>query len=541
MKNFLFVVFLIISNSLFAIPPSTYQILGGGSYCSGTVGSSISLSGSQPDVSYQLLRSNGTILVGSPLSGTGSSLVFPNQTIADTYTVRATNTSGEITIMSGSAIVKIISSTTVPGTPGTISGITDACPYISLDTPVYKISRTTNTTSYLWAVPIGVTIIGSNTDTFIRVRYSSAFVNATSISVKSINACYSNAASASRSLVVYKRTVSTPVTIQKSFVPSIPATSDVCDVIYDTFKIKKVPYATSYLWALKTSTSRIIHLSTGVNDTAIKLYFSADFVKDTILVSAVNGCSISTPRTLPLTTQRLPPTPIAVVSGPGYYNPCVGYYITFVVSSPEPTSSQHRSSMYHWTIPRNTSIVSAYYDSSFITVLFGAGYTGGTVTVKGETSCGMTGTAKSQAVTLGDCSAPNLVMVGNYIYTNISGGTPPYTCSLNNGPFQPIDTIKNLQPGNYTLLIKDFNGCTKPINVALYDSIRITSFYYTTSNTTVYINCNAPGTIEFRNSTGSLVLSKAYTGGGLKAISVSTLPVGTYTASTYGRSLIFTK
>jgi hypothetical protein len=312
-------------------------------------------------------------------------------------------------------------------------------------------------------------------------------------------------------------------------------------VIYDTFKIRKVQYATSYLWTLKTTNAVIRYFPSGANDTAIKIYFGADFIKDTLSVSAVNECSVSSPKILALTTQRLPPTPIAIVSGPGYYNPCVGYYITFVAASPEPTSSQHRTSIYHWTIPRNTSIVSAYYDSSFITVLFGAGYTGGAVTLKGETSCGTTGSSKSQAVTLGDCSAPNLIMVGNYIYTNISGGTPPYTCSLNNGPFQPIDTIKNLPPGNYTLLIKDFNGCTKPINVALYDSIRITSFYYTASNTTVYINSNAPGTIVFKNSTGAIVLSKSYTAGDLRPISVSTLPVGTYTASTYDRSLIFTK
>jgi hypothetical protein len=540
MYKILLFILLSISIKSFSIPPTPYNVTGGGYYCSEGSGIQIGLSGSQSGVSYQLLRS-GTIIMGTSIVGTGSQIVFPNQTVAGIYTIKATNTLNESSLMNGSSVVSVVSSTTLPGIPGTISGATDACLYIPSDTLIYKTTRSTNTTSYLWTVPSGASIIGNNSDTFIRVKYSSSFAGTLPIKVSAVNSCYNNSIGSARSLTIYKRVASTPGVIQKSFFPSVVATSDVCDVIYDTFMIRKVLYATSYLWSITTATGTIRRISTGANDTAIRLYISADFVKDTLSVRSVNACSVSLPRTLALTTQRLPPTPIAIVSGPGYYNPCVGYYITFVAASPEPTSSQHRTSMYHWTIPRNTSIVSAYYDSSFITVLFGAGYTGGTVTLKGGTSCGTTGSSKSQAVTLGDCSTPNLIMVGNYIYTNISGGTPPYTCSLNNGPFQPIDTIKNIPPGNYTLLIKDFNGCTKPINVALYDSIRITSLYYTASNTTVYINSNAPGTMVFKNSVGSIVLSKSYTEGSLRPISVSTLPVGTYTASTYNRSLIFTK
>jgi len=539
MYKILLFILLSISIKSFSIPPTLYNITGGGYYCSATgSGIQIGLSGSQSGVSYQLLRS-GTIIMGTPIVGTGSQIVFPNQTVAGTYTIKATNTLNESSLMNGSSVVSVVSSTTLPGIPGTISGATDACLYIPSDTLIYKTTRSTNTTSYLWTVPSGASIIGNNSDTFIRVKYSSSFTGTLPIKVSAINACYNNSIGSARSLTIYKRIASTPGVIQKSFSPSVVATSDVCDVIYDTFMIRNVPYATSYIWSITTTTGTIRKIL-GSNDTAIRLYFSADFVKDTLSVRSVNACSVSLPRTLALTTQRLPPTPIAIVSGPGYYNPCVGYYITFVAASPEPTSSQHRTSMYHWTIPRNTSIVSAYYDSSFITVLFGVGYTGGAVTVRGETPCGQLGSSKSQAVTLGDCSAPNLVSVGNYIYPNVSGGTPPYTCSLNNGPFQPIDTFKNLSPGNYTILIKDFNGCTKPINVALYDSIRISSFYYNTSNKSIYINSNASGTLYIRNSLGVLITAKAFAGGALRAISVSTLTPGTYTATAYDRVITFT-
>jgi hypothetical protein len=69
--------------------PTTFNITGGGGYCSGGTGVAIGLSGSESGVNYQLFR--GATSVGSPVSGTGSSISFGNQTTAGTYTVTATN------------------------------------------------------------------------------------------------------------------------------------------------------------------------------------------------------------------------------------------------------------------------------------------------------------------------------------------------------------------------------------------------------------------------------------------------------------------
>jgi len=66
--------------------PSAFNLTGGGTSCSGApVG--IALSNSQLGVQYQLKR--GTNLVGSPVSGTGSTLSFPAQNTAGTYTAVA--------------------------------------------------------------------------------------------------------------------------------------------------------------------------------------------------------------------------------------------------------------------------------------------------------------------------------------------------------------------------------------------------------------------------------------------------------------------
>jgi len=85
--------------------PAVFNVSGGGGYCSGGAGSTITLSGSETGVDYQL--NNGTGLVGSPRAGTGSSINFLVKTAA-TYTIIATNaTTGCTSTMSGSATVTI--------------------------------------------------------------------------------------------------------------------------------------------------------------------------------------------------------------------------------------------------------------------------------------------------------------------------------------------------------------------------------------------------------------------------------------------------
>ena len=64
--------------------PTEFNVSGGGSYCSGSRGININLSGSQAGVKYQLYD---TITAGSPLLGTGAPLAFGPETRAGSYTV----------------------------------------------------------------------------------------------------------------------------------------------------------------------------------------------------------------------------------------------------------------------------------------------------------------------------------------------------------------------------------------------------------------------------------------------------------------------
>lgn len=86
--------------------PTAYSVTGGGTYCTGSTGVSVSLNNSDASVTYQLY--NGSSPIGSPVTGTGSGFSFGVQTITGTYTVLGTTTSTSCTgAMAGSAVVNV--------------------------------------------------------------------------------------------------------------------------------------------------------------------------------------------------------------------------------------------------------------------------------------------------------------------------------------------------------------------------------------------------------------------------------------------------
>ncbi len=86
--------------------PSVYSVTGGGAYCSGSGGVAIGLSNSQTGISYQLYK--GGAASGTTVSGTGSTISFGLKTVADTYTVVATNTtSGCTASMNGYSVIQV--------------------------------------------------------------------------------------------------------------------------------------------------------------------------------------------------------------------------------------------------------------------------------------------------------------------------------------------------------------------------------------------------------------------------------------------------
>lgn len=85
--------------------PDAYSINGGGAYCSGGSGAAVGVNNSQSGVNYTLYL-NG-VSTGSTAGGTGGAISFGNQTTAGTYTVVATSSASCTSSMSGSAVITI--------------------------------------------------------------------------------------------------------------------------------------------------------------------------------------------------------------------------------------------------------------------------------------------------------------------------------------------------------------------------------------------------------------------------------------------------
>jgi hypothetical protein len=86
--------------------PAVHTVTGGGNYCTGGAGVHLLLNGSETGINYQLFA--GVLPIGTIMHGNGLPLDFGLQTIAETYTVRATNSSTTCASnMTGSATITL--------------------------------------------------------------------------------------------------------------------------------------------------------------------------------------------------------------------------------------------------------------------------------------------------------------------------------------------------------------------------------------------------------------------------------------------------
>jgi len=301
--------------------------------------------------------------------------------------------------------VKItVGATAVPSAPTAITGATDVCGYFSSitsatsNTVTYTAATVSTASSYTWTVPAGVTIVSGQGTNSITVTFAYSFVSG-AIAVNSVNVC--GASTAARSLTVYKRVAAAPAAIQKEFSPtSIVAVTNVTGLVSETYRIKKVLYATSYNWSMNQGTSATItHINpSGVNDTAVIVTFANCFVRDTLSVKSVTPCSVSAVRTSILYAYSTPAAVLGITTVGGNFATCIGVNKTFTAVRGTPTTLQAPIASFRWTRPANTSIVSATSDSASITVSFNTGYTGGSISAKGVSSCGTIGTTASTAI-----------------------------------------------------------------------------------------------------------------------------------------------
>ncbi len=156
------------------------------SYCSEEGGVSITLTGSDIGVDYQLKKDG--INSGSAINGSGSSLTWANQ-LSGTYSVVGRIiSSGYEQTMTG---IELVTEINLPGIAGTIIGSQNVC--VTQSSISYSVAAIPDATSYVWAYSgTGVTIIGSGSSVTATIN-----ANATSgnLTVYGINSCGSGSIS----------------------------------------------------------------------------------------------------------------------------------------------------------------------------------------------------------------------------------------------------------------------------------------------------------------------------------------------------------
>ncbi len=148
-----------------------------------------------------------------------------------------------------------------------------------------------------------------------------------------------------------------------------------------TYSIAPVPGATSYTWTVPAGTVLI----TGQGTTSITVSWPFSVIHagvvGNICVTAnnSNSCGSGTPSCLGISVQLS--TPVTPNSISGNAKACPGETGTYSVALVA------RADVYTWTVPAGATIVSGQ-GSNIISVSFGAGFTGGPMTVSASNACG---------------------------------------------------------------------------------------------------------------------------------------------------------
>ena len=253
---------------------SAYNVTGGGSYCTGGTGLPVGLSGSKRGALYQL-KLNGRN-IGNVTIGTGSAISFGLETVAGSYTVAAITVNPlTSTLMTGNAVITVIP---LPTAPGPITGTKSIC--------------AGKTTTLLESATGGVW--SSSNSSIAKISNTGVVTGLVSGSV-TIKYTITNGSGCSN-------WAGTTVTVNSS--PGEPGNFIVSLSTVNQGQ-RNVPYVVpamsnvSYDWNYSGIGAAISGIANSVN-----INYSNSATSGILSVSAVNGCGISTPRSMMITVRK---------------------------------------------------------------------------------------------------------------------------------------------------------------------------------------------------------------------------------------------
>jgi len=156
----------------------------------------------------------------------------------------------------------------------------------------------------------------------------------------------------------------------------------------------------------------------------------------------------------------------------GTTNACNGVTITVTLTKTDPTSGQSNGSITA-TATGGTGFTYSLNGGAFQTSNTFTNLAAGTYTVTAKSSAGCLGTASITLVAASPCTGINIT-ISNAVVTYTPCTTPAtgkitvtatgstgFTYNLNGGAYQASNIFSGLNAGNYTVGVKDANGCTK--------------------------------------------------------------------------------
>ncbi len=332
------------------------------------------------------------------VSGQGDSSVFvkfANTFVSGSISVRSVSPCGN------SALRALTVYRRVANLPGAVqkSFIPSVLPQLAVcgkTSETYMIRKVAYATSYAWSLKNGAnaTITSVNgagpNDTAVVVTFSQGFVS-DSLIVRSVTAC---SQSATRRIFLNTANVTAAVATLTSgtgnFAPCAGAT--VTYTVTAPAPTNAQSPISTFRWTRPAGTSVA---SANADSSVVTINYLSTYKGGALSVAGQSACGFrGTARTV--TLQYLPPTPSFINGNP---TPCINTNESYSFVIVSPSISQAAAVGYSWTLPKNTSIVSANTDSSFITISIGALFTSGSISVKAKTACGVLGGGRSQALT----------------------------------------------------------------------------------------------------------------------------------------------